>query len=117
MEFRTNTYSPYYGQPPMPSPTTYGSKTEIIVQTERSNSPFAKMPVSPPIPHDFGAPAPTLVRSGSTIKVPRTYAQWTAESQASTAEFQKQGSTTPFVWVCLTSRLCSHCRIELIDLS
>ena len=101
MDFRTNTFAPYYGQPPMPSPATYGAKTEIIVQTERSSSPFAKMPVSPPLPNEFAVPTPTLVRSGSTIKVPRTYAQWTAESQASTAEFHKNGSSTPFVWVCL----------------
>ena len=100
MDFRTNAFTPYYGQSPMPSPGSYSSKAEIIVQTERSGSPFAKMPTSPPLPNDLVAPVPTLVRSGSTIKVPRTYAQWTAESRASTAEFQKNGSVTPFAWVC-----------------
>ncbi|KAI0736421.1 hypothetical protein C8Q72DRAFT_878825 [Fomitopsis betulina] len=99
MDHPTNTFARYYGQPLMPSPTAYGSKPEIVVPTERSSSPFAKMPVSPPLPNKFTAPAPTLVRSGSTIKVPRTYAQWTVESQASTAEFLKQGSTTPFLYV------------------
>lgn len=112
MDHPTNTFARYYGQPLMPSPTAYGSKPEIVVPTERSSSPFAKMPVSPPLPNKFTAPAPTLVRSGSTIKVPRTYAQWTVESQASTAEFLKQGSTTPFVWACM---LCRHCGTELID--
>ncbi|KZT70864.1 hypothetical protein DAEQUDRAFT_170695 [Daedalea quercina L-15889] len=101
MEFRAHAFPQYFSQGQMPSPATYGtaSKTEILVQTERSSSPFARMPASPPVINEVQSPSPTLTRSGSTIKVPRTYAQWTADAQASTADFQKNGSPTPFAWI------------------
>ncbi|KAH9933451.1 uncharacterized protein B0H18DRAFT_983761 [Fomitopsis serialis] len=97
MEFRGNAqYSPSY---PQAHPAYYGTKTETIIQTERSSSPFARMPSSPPFINEAPSPSPTLARTSSSIKVPRTLAQWTAEAQASTAEFRKNGSSTPFAWV------------------
>ncbi|KAH9840007.1 uncharacterized protein C8Q71DRAFT_745408 [Rhodofomes roseus] len=99
MDFRGNAqYSPLYPQPTMPAPSMYGTKTEVFLQTERSGSPFARMPASPPTFTEVTITQPTIVRT-TTIKVPRTLAQWTAEARANTADFQQKGSLTPFAWV------------------